>query len=134
MTTDGTGGTLDRRRLGLMTALLVPIGVATKLVAVPAAAWIVANLGGAVYVAFWTLLVLTARPDLRPARVALVALLLTSAVEVLQLWHPPWLEAVRDTLPGRALLGRHFSWVDFPFYVLGAVAAVALSRLARRAD
>jgi len=121
-----------RGRLALMTALLVPLGVGTKLYTGPGATWVVGNLGGSVYVAFWSLLVLTIRPRFDVVRVAGAVLVCTSFVEVLQRWHPPFLEAARDTLVGGALLGRHFSWIDFPFYVFGAAAVVALDRVARR--
>jgi hypothetical protein len=43
----------------------------------------------------------------------------TCALEVLQLWHPAPLEAVRGTFLGRTLLGTTFVWWDFPHYALG---------------
>lgn len=44
----------------------------------------------------------------------------TCAVEVLQLWKAPFLEAMRATLLGRLILGNTFNWVDFPAYILGS--------------
>jgi hypothetical protein len=46
---------------------------------------------------------------------------ITCVLEILQLWHPPILEAMRDTWIGRLLLGSTFSWWDFPHYVLGSI-------------
>jgi len=38
----------------------------------------------------------------------------------LQLWHPPFLELIRSTFWGRALIGTSFSWWDFPHYIFGS--------------
>ncbi len=43
----------------------------------------------------------------------------TGIVELLQQWHPPWLERMRATFLGRSLLGDSFSWWDFPAYLVG---------------
>jgi hypothetical protein len=37
----------------------------------------------------------------------------------LQLWQPPWLQAVRATLLGRLVLGNTFTWGDFLYYAIG---------------
>ena len=51
-------------------------------------------------------------------------------LEVLQLWHPPFLEALRGHFLGRTVLGTTFSWSDFPHYVAGAVLGLMLARAA----
>lgn len=45
----------------------------------------------------------------------------TCILEFLQLWHPPFLVAIRATLLGKWVLGSTFSWWDFPHYFLGCV-------------
>jgi hypothetical protein len=45
----------------------------------------------------------------------------TCIVELLQLWHPPFLTAIRATFIGKLLLGTTFAWWDFPHYLLGCV-------------
>lgn len=120
-----------QRRLGLLAVTLIPLGVATKLYSGPGAVWVRGNAGGAVYVAFWCLLVLSIWPRLSTVRVAGAAFGFTALVEFLQLWHPPLLEAARATLFGQALLGSYFSWADFPYYLAGAAGAVALARWAK---
>ena len=124
--------TIVRLRLAFFTAALVPLGIGTKLYAGPGAAWMNGNVGGFVYVVFWCTLALVVWPRLSAARAAWTVLIVTSALEALQLWHPPLLEAVRSTLAGQALLGSHFSWWDYPYYVAGAVAAVGVARLVGR--
>ena len=74
----------------------------------------------------------TMTPASSAARIALIVLAVTCALEFLQLWHPVWLEQIRRTLPGRALLGTTFGWTDFPPYFAGAVIGWALVRLYQR--
>lgn len=52
-------------------------------------------------------------------RVAAVALAVSYAVEVSQLYHAPWIDAVRRTLPGGLILGYGFLWSDLICYTLG---------------
>lgn len=118
----------SRGRAVLVAAVLIPIGVGTKLYAGPGATWVVGSLGGSVYVMFWSFLALAIRPAWSPVRVAAVVLSGTVAIEFLQRWHPPFLEALRSTFLGKAVLGSVFSWMDLPFYAVGAVAAVVLAR------
>lgn len=117
-----------RVRLAAAAAALVPLGIATKLYAGPGQPWVAGHAGGFVYVMFWTLLLLAARPSLRPAAAAWGVLAATSLLEALQLWQPPALQAVRGTFLGHALLGSTFAWSDFPHYAVGAAAAVVAAR------
>ena len=52
----------------------------------------------------------------------------TCLVELLQLWHPPFLESARATRLGRLILGTTFSWGDFPAYILGCLLSVPMLR------
>jgi hypothetical protein len=46
-------------------------------------------------------------------------LLVTCLLELLLLWHPPWLQRLRGGFIGHALLGTTFAWLDFPHYLGG---------------
>jgi hypothetical protein len=52
-------------------------------------------------------------------RVALVALGAAWSVEFLQLYHAPWIDAIRATRLGRLALGSSFNSPDLIAYVLG---------------
>lgn len=73
--------------------------------------------------ALWALMVFVGFGLLLPRSstsvVALLALAFSWAVEFSQLYHAPWLDAVRATLPGRLVLGNTFNWPDLPSYALG---------------
>jgi hypothetical protein len=51
------------------------------------------------------------------------------ADEVSQLWHTPWLDAIRHTTIGRLLLGLGFLWSDIVCYAVGTVIAIGLVML-----
>jgi hypothetical protein len=119
---------LSRARLALALAVVVPLGLAAKLTN---AELVRGYLGGVAYVVFWILLVLLAWPRLRPGSVAVAVFLATCALEAAQLWHPRWLESVRATFLGHALLGSTFSWWDFPCYAVGAGLGVGVASLCR---
>lgn len=111
-----------------MAALL---GLASKLYAGPGASWVGGSAGGFFYVLFWIFLVVAVAPTVSVGAVALCVLGITSVLEILQLWHPPLLERVRATFLGHALIGSTFSWGDFAYYGLAALAAPSLARRAR---
>jgi hypothetical protein len=120
-----------RRAILQLLLVVVPLGVASKFYGGPAQHWVRNHAGGILYVGFWILLVLMIRPTLSPRLAAVTVLGITCLLEVLQLWHPPVLEAVRSTFIGHAFIGSTFSWWDFPNYVLGAVLGVLFARWAR---
>lgn len=58
----------------------------------------------------------------RPASAAaIIALCWCYAVEYLQLVQQPWLHHIRQTLPGRLILGQGFLWSDLVAYAAGIV-------------
>lgn len=73
--------------------------------------------------ALWALMVFVGFGFLLPrsstSAVALLALAFSWGVEFSQLYHTPWLDAARATLPGRLVLGNTFNWPDLPAYALG---------------
>jgi len=67
-------------------------------------------------------------------RLAFGALCFSWAVELSQLYHAPWIDMIRSTLPGRLILGSTFNWLDLPAYAFGiAIGVVAESYFHRRA-
>ena len=103
--------------------LVIPIGFFTKSYTGPASAWVQDHLGGLLYVVFWCLAARLVFRKANPLIIAGTVLVATCCLEVLQLWHPPFLEIIRSTFLGRTLIGTTFSVPDFPYYVLGAVVA-----------
>jgi hypothetical protein len=90
------------------------------------------GVGGAAYVIFFVVAIAIVKPASSAARIALLVLGVTCVLEFLQLWHPLWLEKIRRTFPGRALLGTTFDWTDFPPYFVGAWIGWMLVRLQQK--
>jgi hypothetical protein len=122
----------ERLAFACVLAVLTPLGFATKLYAGPGASWVSHHAGGFLYVLFWVFVWLCLAPRSSPRTAAACVFAITSALELLQLWHPPWLDAIRATFLGHALLGSTFEATDFVYYGLAALAAPPLARRARR--
>lgn len=65
--------------------------------------------------------------------VTLAALAFSFTIEFSQLYHAPWIDSLRTTLPGRLVLGSGFAWSDLVAYsvgiLVGALAEYTASRL-----
>jgi hypothetical protein len=121
-------GMTVRIRLLFMLLLVAAFGLGAKLYPGPGRWW-VNNWGPAsvAYVVFFMLLAAELAPRRSAAApIAAAVLVATCALEFLQLWHPPWLTALRSPFVGASLLGTSFSWWDFPAYVVGALLGWAL--------
>ena len=108
-------------RLTLFVSILiiVPLGYLVRFHGA-APEWLNDSLGSIAYEIFWILLVALFFPKASPLWTAIGVCLATCILEFLQLWHPPFLEAMRSTLAGRLVLGNAFTWSDFPSYFIGS--------------
>ena len=102
--------------------IVIPMGFLFKYYPGPAHEWF-NDYGAAVfYEIFWCLFAfLFVRSRAAVKQIPIWVFVITIILELLQLWHPPLLEALRATLIGKLLLGTTFAWWDFPHYVLGSV-------------
>lgn len=110
-----------RRSLAVALAVCVPVGLWTKVYRGPGQAWMHGFAGGIVYEMFWIFLVAFIFPEVEAWAIAAAVFAVTSLIEFLQLWNPPFLAAARETFLGKMLLGSTFNWWDFPHYLLGCV-------------
>jgi hypothetical protein len=98
------------------------MGFYTKVYSGQAHTWVNNSLGGFFYVIFWILFVCVLFPRTKPLNIAIWIILVTCAIEFLQLLHPPFLEMLRENFIGRTILGNSFNWGDFPYYFFGSLA------------
>ncbi len=99
--------------------IILPLGYWVRFHS-PAPEWINDLLGSVAYQIFLMMLVAVFLPKTAPVWLAIWVCLFSCAIEFLQLWQPPFLQAIRATLPGRLILGNTFSWSDFPSYFIGS--------------
>ncbi len=87
--------------------------------------------------ALWALMIFLGLGILLPARrtaaVAALAVAVCCAVEFSQLYHAPWIDAIRRTTLGALALGDTFAWGDIAAYLVGIALGAALEWAARRA-
>jgi hypothetical protein len=58
-------------------------------------------------------------PRTSTGRVALLALAFSILIEISQLYHAPWIDAIRGTTLGGLILGYDFVWSDLACYTAG---------------
>ncbi|MDY7012211.1 MAG: DUF2809 domain-containing protein [Cyanobacteriota bacterium] len=101
-------------------AIVTIAGLASKFYTGPAREWFNNSLGGAIYEVFWCLFFFGFFPQKKAiAPICVGVFVVTSALEGLQLWKTPILEALRSHLIGRLLLGTTFVGSDFFYYAIG---------------
>src|SRR6056297_2709085 len=110
------------------------LGITAKLVPFAEGTWISHNLSGLFYVTELCLILYLIFPDHSSVVLALAGFLITSLLEIMQLWNPDFLEWVRSSFVGRSILGSTFSWLDYPYYLGGAILGVILLNLVRRKE
>jgi len=63
-------------------------------------------------------------PERAPMLIVFISLTLCYAVEISQLYQAEWINSIRQTLPGRLILGQGFLWSDIVSYTLGILLAL----------
>ncbi len=111
-----------RKWILILLCLVTPAGFLFKFYSGPAHKWFNDYGAGLLYEIFWCLVAfffLPHRKYIRP--IVLWVFIITCILETLQLWHPYFLQQIRGTFLGAALIGTTFVWWDFPHYVLGCL-------------
>jgi len=110
--------------------LITPLGFYTKIYSGPGASWVNDSLGGVFYEIFWCLIIFLFFQNSKVLMIAVLVFVITCVLELLQLWHPIYLEYFRSYFIGRTLLGTSFNLYDFIYYFIGSgIGYLILSRL-----
>ncbi len=110
----------------LCILVVTVLGFASKFYSGVGAHWANNSLAGLFYEIFWCLVVFLVFPGLKAWRIGIWVFCITSVLELLQLWHPVFLQNVRNTFAGAALLGNSFNWMDYPYYLAGCMLGAAI--------
>lgn len=123
-----------RKQTIIYLLFVTPLGFLFKFYPGPGRFWFNEYGAGLLYEIFWILVLFLFLPrkDLIN-KIPLWVFIVTSALEVLQLWHPCILEQIRSTFPGKALIGTTFSLWDFPHYAIGCIIGwLLIKQIVRR--
>ena len=116
----------------LTILVITSLGFASKFYAGPGAKWFNNSLGGLLYEVFWCLVISIILIKAKPWKIALNVLIITCILEILQLWHPIFLEVMRGTFIGRTIIGTTFVLSDFIYYTIGSIAGLILLKKIRK--
>jgi hypothetical protein len=139
---------MTRRNRGLSLiagGVVVALGLASRRYAPALPAFLAAYAGDTLWALMMFVLVGFIVPRWSRLRVGVIALAVSYAVEVSQMYHAPWIDNLRHTRLGGLVLGFGFLWSDLVCYTagvtLGVVLEVAVSqatawrrRVAKRPD
>jgi hypothetical protein len=122
----------SRWRYVAATAITILAGLASRAYRAHLPWWLAKNAGDALYatMVFWGLGLLAPRAS--TARIAVAAVAFCFAIEASQLYRAPWIDAVRETLPGRLVLGQGFHAFDLVCYLIGVALGAGLELAVRR--
>jgi hypothetical protein len=122
-----------RRRTGVLLSLCVVTPLSFWLWRYydgPWRTWFRFYVTGILYEIFWCLVLFFFWPRKQNAvKIAAVVFVVTCILEALQLWKTPFLERIRSTVLGMAIIGTCFVWWQFPYYVLGSLLGLAWLRI-----
>ena len=124
---------LKRKWIFISLCAVTPLGFLFKFYSGPGHKWFNDYGAGLLYEVFWCLVAFFFVPHRKYImRIVVSVFIVTCVLEILQLWHPAFLERIRETFLGGALLGSTFVWWDFPHYVLGCVVGWLCMRVISR--
>lgn len=110
------------RILSLISVIIIiPIGFGAKFYNGPYSSWVNNSFAGVFYEIFWCLVFLMLLPKANPLKIVIWVLVITCILESLQLWHPFFLEVLRDNLIGQTVLGNSFNPSDYLYYFIGCI-------------
>ena len=135
MTDSAIGGARRPRSRPLVAALIgmtVLLGLGSRRLG-DLPAFVIAYAGDALWAAMVFWIFAFARPSARTGRLAAAALLFAFAIEASQLYHAPWIDALRNTVPGALVLGQGFLPSDLACYAAGVAAAALVDLVMRSA-
>jgi len=114
-----------------LALLVVVLGLASRQYRSELPTFIGTYAGDALWAAMVFLLAATLWPSVHSRVLALGALVFSFGIEVSQLYHAPWLDALRATRVGALVLGQGFLWSDLVCYTVGVGIAAGADLLLR---
>jgi hypothetical protein len=117
-----------RSRAVYATALLVVIaaGLGSRVFGRTLPAFVATYAGDTLYATMMFVALGVLAPRATTARLAAAAFAICCAIEASQLYHAPWIDAIRATLPGALVLGSGFLWSDLACYGVGVALGAGI--------
>ncbi|MDB5036252.1 MAG: hypothetical protein JWQ98_3493 [Chlorobi bacterium] len=116
----------------IITLAVIPLGLGSRRYGGHLPAFVATYAGDTLWTVMFYFIVVSLAPRLAIRRAALTALAASCVIEILQLYHAPWIDSIRATTLGGLALGFTFLWSDMVCYTVGVLIAVVLDIMARR--
>ena len=118
--------TKNRKFLLICLLILIPLGFYSKFYKGIYEYTINNRISDLLYVTFWIVFIKFVFMQFKNYKIVLAVFLITSILEIMQLWHPPLLQLIRSSFIGKALIGTNFVPEDFLYYILGSAVGYFL--------
>jgi hypothetical protein len=115
----------------LIAAATIGVGLMSRRFRAELPGFVGAYAGDVLWAAMVYLLIAAVWTRASVRRVAGGAAIFSLAIELGQLYHAPWIDALRQTRAGGLVLGFGFLWSDLACYALGIALAAALDHALR---
>ncbi len=115
----------------LLIPLIISLGLASRSKQISLPQFIADYAGDTLWALLVFLLIGFLFPTLSTRRVAILAALFSLLIELSQLYHAPWIEAIRHTRLGGLVLGYGFLWSDLACYAVGVACGAGTELLIR---
>lgn len=122
----------SRGRVAVMLGVVIVMGLGSRVVGRGLPGYLAADPGDVLWTVAAYLAICMARPRIGIARAAVGAWLISVADELSQLYHAPWVDAIRATTLGGLFLGHGFVGRQIALYAVGACAAAAVDACVAR--
>ena len=110
----------------ISVAIVMGLGLSSRKYAGYLPEWINTYLGDALWAVMIYLFAALLLKDRKSAQIALLSLLFCYLIEISQLYHAPWIDAIRNTRLGGLVLGFGFLWTDIIAYTMGIGVMLAI--------
>lgn len=113
----------------ISVAIVMGVGLSSRKYACYLPEYINTYLGDALWAVMIYLFAALLLKDRKSAQIALLSLLFCYLVEISQLYHAPWIDAIRNTRLGGLVLGFGFLWTDIIAYTMGIGVMLAIESI-----
>ena len=115
-----------KRQILLLILITTILGFASKFYEGTFELWVNNSLSGMFYEIFWCLVAFLFFNNY--LSISIIVFIVTCILEFLQLWHPVFLEYIRNSFIGRTLIGNSFSYNDFIYYFIGCLISYVIMK------
>ncbi len=128
----------SRIQVALTLVVVIVLGLGSRRFGAALPDFLADHAGDALWTVAVYLTLAFALPRSSAFHLLIASIAISFAVEFSQLIKVNWLDQLRDTLPGRLLLGQTFVWIDLARYTAGAILAylfdLSTTRITNQAD